>query len=211
MTHPNSISRPAAAETPEQAAAQKPGSAPDKAALRRQLLQARLAVDPATRQAWDQQIAARLQQWCRQHKPRSMGVYWPIQAEPDLLALYPALAAAGIQLALPIVQARNAPLTFAQWTPGDAMEKDGYGIPIPAVRDSTIWPDVLLIPCVGFSLGKFRLGYGGGYYDRTLAAAPHTAAMTAIGIGYQCGLAEFATEPHDAALDVVLTESACLA
>lgn len=211
MTHPNSISRPAPAEPPEQAGAQKQVHATDKAALRRQLLQARRAAEPAARLAWDSRICARLQEWCRQHKPRSMGVYWPIQAEPDLLALYPLLAEAGMQLALPVVQARHAPLSFVQWTPGDAMEKDGYGIPIPAMREAAVWPEVLLVPCVGFNRERFRLGYGGGYYDRTLAAAPKTPALVTIGIAYQCGLAEFKHEPHDAALDMVMTEAACLA
>jgi 5-formyltetrahydrofolate cyclo-ligase len=211
MTHPNSISRPVSAETPEQAAAGKPDSALAKAALRRHLLQARRAVSAELRAVWGQAIAARLQQWCGQHQPRSMGVYWPIQAEPDLLALYPALAASGIQLALPVVQGKDAPLTFIPWAPGDVMKKDAYGIPIPALRDKPVWPEVLLIPCVGFNPGKYRLGYGGGYYDRTLAAVPGSRPPATIGIAYQSGLAEFGHEPHDAALDFVITETALLA
>ncbi len=211
MTHPNSISRPDAAETRGQAATGEPESPLAKAALRRHLLQARRAVAAEMRSAWDREITARLQEWCRQHQPRSMGVYWPIQAEPDLLALYPALAASGIQLALPVVQGKDAPLAFIPWAPGDTMEQDGYGIPIPALKDSALWPEVLLIPCVGFNPGKYRLGYGGGYYDRTLAAAPESRPLATIGIAYQCGLAEFENEPHDAALDFVITETAVLA
>ncbi|WP_229751138.1 5-formyltetrahydrofolate cyclo-ligase [Undibacterium terreum] len=193
----------------EQALALKQITSPDKAALRRQLLQNRRASDASARLDWDRRIASHLQQWCAQEQPRSLGVYWPIQAEPDLLGLYPALAEAGIQLALPVVQAKDAPLTFVQWTPGDAMEKDGYGIPIPLARDTAIWPDALLIPCVGFTAGKFRLGYGGGYYDRTLAIKPAGLAVKTIGIAYQCGLAEFDGEPHDVALDMLITEAGC--
>ncbi|MES2071369.1 MAG: 5-formyltetrahydrofolate cyclo-ligase [Pseudomonadota bacterium] len=191
--------------------AQKDAQDKDKAALRRRLLQLRRATPAATRLAWDQQIAAQLLDWCRRHQPRSMGVYWPIQAEPDLQALYPILSGAGIQLALPVVHTRHAPLTFVQWTPGDMMEKDAHGIPVPAFRETAIWPEVLVIPCVGFNRDKFRLGYGGGYYDRTLAAAPAIRPLVAIGVAYQCGLADFNSEPHDAALNVLITEQACLA
>ncbi len=168
----------------------EPAQVVDKAALRKQLLQRRRDLEPAARVAWDGEIGAHLQHWCAQHQPRSLGVYWPIQAEPDLLALYPALAASGIQLALAVAHTRDASLAFAKWTPGDAMEKDVHGIPVPASRgeDAVIRPEVLLIPCVGYTRQKFRLGYGGGYYDRTLAAAPASpdaGAIKTLGIAYR--------------------------
>ncbi|MFZ6646626.1 5-formyltetrahydrofolate cyclo-ligase [Undibacterium sp. TJN25] len=215
MTHANSITRPASAKKPEEAGLHKREQVVDKAALRKQLLQRRRDLEPTARVAWDGEIGAHLQHWCAQHKPRSLGVYWPIQAEPDLLALYPALAASGIQLALAVAHTRDAPLAFAKWTPGDAMEKDVHGIPVPASRgeDAVIRPEVLLIPCVGYTRQKFRLGYGGGYYDRTLAAAPDSSeagAIKTLGIAYQCGQAEFDAEPHDIALDVLITEAGCL-
>ncbi|WP_394777760.1 5-formyltetrahydrofolate cyclo-ligase [Undibacterium sp.] len=219
MTHANSITRPASDETGEQTAEETASDGlaktVGKAALRKQLLQLRRGQAPAARAAWDTKIARHLQQWCEQHKPRSIGVYWPIQAEPDLRQLYPVLAASGIQLALAVAHTRDMPLAFAKWTPGDAMEKDVHGIPVPALRDegALIWPEVVLIPCVGFSKQKFRLGYGGGYYDRTLAAAPvssDSGAIKTVGIAYQCGLAEFETEAHDMPLDAVISEAGCL-
>ncbi|MDE2430963.1 MAG: 5-formyltetrahydrofolate cyclo-ligase, partial [Burkholderiales bacterium] len=76
-------------------------------------------------------------------------------------------------------------------------------IPVPAQREHLLMPDALLIPCVGFNAGNFRLGYGGGYYDRTLALQPRPVAL---GVAYQCALADFRAAEHDIALDKIFTE-----
>lgn len=171
--------------------------------LRKFLLQQRGAIDPLRRQAWDARIAQRVLAWCRQHQLTSLGVYWPIQGEPDLLDCYQQLSELGLQLALPLVSGKHRPLHFLAWQPGDAMTTDEYGIPVPAQRERRLNPAALLIPCVGFNAQGYRLGYGGGYYDCTLALAPRPLAL---GVAYQLLRAEFAPGAHDIALDSILTE-----
>ena len=173
-------------------------------ALRKNLLALRRNTASTMRQQWDQAIADHLLRWCNLHRPASLGLFWPIQAEPDLREIYPQLQKMGIQLALPLVQAKQQPLLFLEWQSGDAMDTDEYGIPVPQQRERSLIPQVLLIPCVGFNSEKFRMGYGGGYYDRTLAKQPRPLAL---GIAYAQAQADFAAEAHDIAMDEILTEN----
>jgi 5,10-methenyltetrahydrofolate synthetase len=113
------------------------------------------------------------------------------------------LAEAGVRLALPVVVARDAPLAFAAWTPGETMVKDGMGVAVPGDLHFVERPPALLVPCLGFNEQNFRLGYGGGYYDRTLAEAPRPYTL---GIAYAHQKAAFAGDVHDVALDVIVTE-----
>jgi 5-formyltetrahydrofolate cyclo-ligase len=184
-----------------------PESGPDKALLRPVLLATRRAIDAANRRDWDEKLGRRLIAWAaawRQAEPDGvLGVYWPIRGEPDLRPAYAELAAGGQLLALPIVVDVDSPLRFVAWTPGENMDKDSFGVAVPA-SNVTATPSALLIPCVGFNRHKVRLGYGGGFYDRTLALAPRPQA---IGIAYSCGLVEFDGAPHDIALDAIITET----
>ncbi|AIY43737.1 5-formyltetrahydrofolate cyclo-ligase [Collimonas arenae] len=184
-----------------------PESHRDKALLRPALLAARRAIDANARRDWDAELGQRVIAWAMQwrlaHPDSVLGVYWPIRSEPDLRPAYVELAARGILLALPIVVDNDSPLRFVAWTPGDTMSKDSFGVAIPA-SGATATPSALLIPCVGFSRHRIRLGYGGGFYDRTLASTPRPQA---IGIAYSCGLVDFDGAPHDIALDTVITES----
>ena len=176
-------------------------------ALRSALLRARKSVAAEQRRLWDAQIAEALLHWLQQRQPSSLAVYWPIQAEPDLRDWYPQITAMGIQLALPWVVGKNMPLKFLAWQHGDPMDLDEYGIPLPADKEKLIQPEMLLVPCVGFNQQAYRLGYGGGFYDRTLAGMPEAIA---VGIAYAQAAAEFAAEPHDLPLQMILTESALL-
>lgn len=180
-----------------------PETAPEKTALRRTLLAERQTIAPEVRSRWDKEIGAHLLDWWAVHKVETLGVYWPVRGEPDLRTVYVQLVAHGVQLALPVVVGRDQPLRFAAWTPGDALVKDALGVSIPAAAGKNLEPDAVLVPCVGFSTRKFRLGYGGGFYDRTLAIEPRPIA---VGISYGCGLVEFDEDPHDIALDQVITE-----
>lgn len=175
----------------------------NKTDLRRSLLATRHAIPAAMRARWDAAIGVRVLAWLAAHPVRLLGVYWPINSEPDLRQAYEALAARGVQLALPVVVGRDAPLRFAAWTPGDALVTDAFGVAIPAAPGGAVHPDALLVPCVGFNAGHIRLGYGGGFYDRTLAAAPRPLAL---GIAYQCTLEIFEGDSHDIALDAIITE-----
>lgn len=174
----------------------------NKTELRRALLEARGALDADLRARCDVAISGQVREWLKKNPIRILGVYWPIRSEPDLRDLYVDLSRQGITLALPVVADKNAPLKFAEWAPGDALAVDAYGVPTP-VRQKLIQPAGLLIPCVGFNADNIRLGYGGGFYDRTLVTIPRPLA---IGIAYASARAAFSAGPHDVALDVIITD-----
>ncbi|MCF3934897.1 5-formyltetrahydrofolate cyclo-ligase [Acuticoccus sp. M5D2P5] len=137
---------------------------------------------------------------------RILSVYWPMKGEPDLRALMAALHAAGVIIALPVVAERAAPLHFRRWSPGARMMRGVWNIPVPADTGETLTPDIVLAPLVGWDGAGYRLGYGGGYFDRTLAAlAPRPFA---IGVGFSAArLATIFPQPHDIPLDLVVTEA----
>lgn len=175
-----------------------------KSALRRELLANRQAIDAEVRRGRDALIAERVLAWCKKHQPSCLGVYVPVRGEPDLLLAYKGIEALGTRLALPVVTAPETPLTFVSWSPGDPLSKDAFGVPIP-VSGEQLRPDALLIPCVGFDERGFRLGYGGGFYDRTLASSPRPMA---IGIAYACMKASFEPSPFDVPMDLMITDAA---
>ena len=175
-----------------------------KARLRRTLLDARNAIDSTERSRRDAVLALHLQDWLQQHPVDLLGVYWPIRGEPDLREFYDRISATGVRLALPLVVGRELPLQFSAWVPGAPLVTDRWGIATPA-SIVIVAPQALLIPCVGFNSERFRLGYGGGYYDRTLALTPRAQA---IGVAYATAAAVFAAAAHDIAMDVMITETA---
>lgn len=176
----------------------------DKAALRRSMMAARKAVTPEQRCQWDAVLGEKLLAWWRAYPVASFGVYWPMQQEPDLRSAYDELHRLGVQLALPVVAAKDAALEFALWSPGDTLVKDAMGVSIPATQHRVACPEALLIPCLGYNDENFRLGYGGGFYDRTLAVTPRPLA---IGIAYSFSKVHFEAAPHDVGLDHILTEA----
>lgn len=179
-------------------------AAGDRRALRTQLLAQRAGL-PARPEA-DARIAAALSDLLAGLAVRCLGFYWPIQQEFDARDAVGRWLAAqpGRHAALPSVSRPGAPLDFHLWTPDTPMATGHYGIPVPDGTEA-VTPDALLIPCVGFSPDKFRLGYGGGFYDRTLAAmAPRPLA---IGIGHEACRAPLQAQPHDIAMDWIVTES----
>jgi 5-formyltetrahydrofolate cyclo-ligase len=132
------------------------------------------------------------------------GLYWPIRGEIDLREFARDFVAAGGIVGLPVVVQDTAPVEFWRWQPGMALKRGHWNVPVPPER-ALVQPDVLVVPLVGFDAGRYRLGYGGGFYDRTLAAAvprPHT-----IGIAFaDVELPTIHPQPHDIALDVIVTE-----
>ena len=136
---------------------------------------------------------------------RLVGFYWPIRHEVDPLPLIERLIAAGGDAALPVVVGRGMPLEFRPWRPGVAMATGSYDIPFPAAGPA-VAPDVLLVPLLGFDGAGFRLGYGAGYYDRTLAA--FAVRPLTIGVGFELGrLTTVRPQPHDIAMDAIVTEA----
>nr|WP_315467579.1 5-formyltetrahydrofolate cyclo-ligase [uncultured Undibacterium sp.] len=190
-------------QPPDSVKEQMPVTAPSRSQLRQHLRQRRRDIPLTSKQEWDLQIADTLRQRIHQLAPRLIGVYWPIQQEPDLQHCFRQMHNEGYQLALPIVVSKSEALKFVAWAPDDAMDQDDYGIPIPQQREQTVVPDLLIIPCVGFNQQCYRLGYGGGFYDRTLAALN---AVNSIGVAYQLALTEFAAEKFDLPLGEIVTE-----
>jgi 5,10-methenyltetrahydrofolate synthetase len=179
----------------------------EKPQLRRALKERRRAIDPATRRAWDDRIGARVLAWWAAgpgvSSGATLGVYWPLAGEPDLRPAYAELAEAGVRLALPVVLARDTALGWAEWVPGEPTVADSLGVAVPAQLRMLDRPDALLVPCLGFDARGYRLGYGGGFYDRTLALEPRPKTL---GIVYACQRAEFEIGEYDIPLDEIVTE-----
>ena len=173
---------------------------------RARLLVARLAISPADRSGWTAQIARTLPPLLVRLKCQTLGFYWPVRGEVDLRPLAAELMAFGHALALPAITDATGPLEYRPWDPGMGLQEGRFGIPEPP-RGAAARPDVILAPLVGFDAANYRLGYGKGYFDRTLAAlAPRPVA---IGIGFEMALvASVFPRPHDIAMDYVLTEAA---
>jgi 5-formyltetrahydrofolate cyclo-ligase len=129
---------------------------------------------------------------------------WPHKGEYDARFLAHALREKGVITALPVVVAPRTPLVFREWHPGVALESGVLGIPFPAASREVV-PDSVLVPLVGFDDAGYRLGYGGGYFDRTLAALPRKPVV--IGVGYECAhLDTIHPQAHDMPMDWIVTE-----
>jgi 5,10-methenyltetrahydrofolate synthetase len=204
----------------------------DKLSTRKALIEQRLNLPDRLQRADLLQRVLRI--WLFGRTDEVIGAYWPIKGEFDPLpALYrwqedavlgqfsatdaPTVPERGTQIVteslanrsprkigLPVVNKAHKTLTFHAWYPGCPMEEDAYGIPKPKDTEAIV-PTLLFVPCVGYGPGGVRLGYGGGFYDRTLATLqprPFT-----VGLGYSHGwLPELTPEPHDVPLDALLND-----
>jgi 5,10-methenyltetrahydrofolate synthetase len=141
-----------------------------------------------------------------------VGFCWPVNNEPDVRAALETWRAAGdaaFAALLPVVVEAGAALAFRVWRPGMALAADRYGIPTPVAGDF-VQPQALLIPLAAFDAAGFRLGYGGGYFDRTLAQS--RPRPLAIGVGFELSRVDSVfPEPHDERLDAVVTENGVIA
>jgi 5-formyltetrahydrofolate cyclo-ligase len=134
--------------------------------------------------------------------------YAPIRSEIEPLQVMQSFAARGAALAMPAITTRNAALTFRRWTPGDALVRGTFGISEPPVAAAEAVPDIVLVPLAAFDRAGHRIGYGAGYYDRTLAALRRSKTVVAIGLAF--AVQEIPQVPalvHDVRLDYVLTEA----
>jgi 5-formyltetrahydrofolate cyclo-ligase len=142
----------------------------------------------------------------------AISAFWPMGEEIDIRPLLQALHDDGHALCLPRTPRRGEPLSFHAWQPGDALERGPAGTSQPPDVAPVIEPDALIVPLLAVDPAGFRLGYGGGYYDRTLARLRARRAITAIGVGFEIQrVARVPTSPNDARLDFLLTERALLA
>lgn len=134
-----------------------------------------------------------------------IGFYWPIAGEVDLRPLVGRYIEDGAIAALPVVVKARSPLEFRAWHPLAPMRPGVWKIPIPVER-RIVTPTVLLIPLLGFDRIGYRLGNGGGYYDRTIAAFEHRPLL--VGVGYELGrLPTIQPQWHDIPMDVIVTEA----
>jgi 5-formyltetrahydrofolate cyclo-ligase len=171
---------------------------------RERLIALRMALPPAERRAAGERIAARIEEILAD-RPGILGVYWPFRAEFDPRPLIDRLTAAGRGVALPVVVDKKGPLEYRAWGPGEPLVAGVWDIPIPERREVVI-PAMVLAPFVGFDRECYRLGYGGGYFDRTLASL--SPRPFAIGVGFAAQeIATIHPQPFDIPMDVIVTEN----
>jgi 5-formyltetrahydrofolate cyclo-ligase len=133
--------------------------------------------------------------------------YAPIRTEFDPMPLLARLADAGARLALPVIVGSERALAFRSFSPGEVLEHGPLGIPQPSATSAELVPDILLVPLAAFDRSGHRIGYGGGYYDRTIGTLRELKRAIAIGIAFAVQEIEAVPVlPHDAGLDFVLTE-----
>ncbi|HLW04534.1 MAG TPA: 5-formyltetrahydrofolate cyclo-ligase [Azoarcus sp.] len=175
-------------------------------AIRNAALVTREGLTVTARVALERRLEAHLRALLTRLAPSSLAFCWPFRSEPDLrqfvahwLHENPARRAA-----LPVVTARGEPLAFRRWAPGVEMVPDRYGIPHPC-EGEMLDPEVLLVPLNAFDAQGFRLGYGGGYFDRTLA---QTQGATAVGVGFELGrVMSVFPQAHDQPMEWIVTEA----
>ena len=136
--------------------------------------------------------------------PKIVGAYSPIRGEYDCRPLLTLLHKQGVTLALPVIVAKDSPLEFHAWKPGDLMKDGPMNIPQPS-KAVLVSPDCLLIPVVAFDAKNYRLGYGAGFYDRTLAQMAHKPVTIGTAFGFQ-RVEDIRPHAYDLALDYIVTQ-----
>ncbi len=175
-------------------------------AQRDSLLAQRMALGKEQHNHWNVQLTRRLQAAVDPLPGMVIAGYWPIKGEFDPRYLMRAWRDAGARTALPVVVQKAAPLQFRDWWPGMRTSVGVYDLPVPEEGDVVI-PQLALVPPVGFDAMGYRLGYGGGYYDRTLAAL--TPRPLTIGVGFEMARIDtISPQPHDIAMDFIATQDA---
>jgi len=173
-------------------------------ALRARTIAAREALTATHRAALMRPLETHLGDLLARLAPTTLGFCWPYRGEPDLrawVAHWLATDAARVAV-LPVVPHQAGPMVFRRWTPGMDMPLDRHGIPHPPDGEPRI-PDVMLVPCNAFDAAGYRVGYGGGYFDRTLAVMNPVA----VGLGFEFARVEDVwPQAHDRPMDWILTE-----
>lgn len=174
-------------------------------AERKRLIEDRLRLEPAVRQRHSLAIADRLEKLVGDVEGLIVSAYWPFRGEPDLRQWLEQVWSRGGRCALPIVVEKGAPLIFREWRQGDRLERGVWNIPGP-VDGLEVVPDIVVAPLVGFDRQAYRLGYGGGFFDRTLAVMEKRP--TVIGVGYSiAALPSICPLDHDIPMDLIATEA----
>lgn len=174
-------------------------------AERKRLIDERLTADADERRAGSERIASGLDLAISKVSGRIVSVYWPFRGEPDLRNWMIRVIERGGRIALPVVIKKGWPLEFRIWAPGDPLERGVWDILVPS-HGPSVQPDIVVAPVVGFDDGNYRLGYGGGFFDRTLAAMPKKPF--AVGVGYaRSRISTIYPQPHDVPMDAIVTDA----
>jgi 5-formyltetrahydrofolate cyclo-ligase len=183
----------------------EPGDVGWRRAQRRRLIAARLAMAPTVREAASRKIEAALETRFPPGIEPLVGAYWPIQGEFDPLPYLGRCLEAGAQAALPAAASPGSPLEYRPWTPATEMQSGRWDILHPA-EGPAVTPSVLLVPLLGFDAQGHRLGYGGGFFDRTLEVL--RPRPIAVGLGFEAGrLQTLSPLAHDEPMNVIITEA----
>jgi 5-formyltetrahydrofolate cyclo-ligase len=180
-----------------------------KQALRRAVLARRDALTPAVREHGSAVIARTALELSARFAPGSVSVFWPIRSEVDTRPLLTGLAERGFDVCLPKITGDH--LRFARWRPGERLRQVAFGLQEPGEDAAEIEPTTLLVPVCAFDRSGHRLGYGKGYYDRTLTRIAAPEPILAVGIAFSVQEVDSVpAEPHDRRLNAILTESGLL-
>lgn len=172
-------------------------------AERKRLIAVRLSLSADDRAMHGEKICRQLDDIVPRTFETIISVYWPFRGEPDLRTWMAGHCSTGVRMALPVVVGKNQPLLFREWSPGTRLKRGVWNIPYPADGEAVV-PTVVIAPLVGFDTAGFRLGYGGGFFDRAFAAfeqRPHV-----IGVGHSvCEVSTIYPQPHDIPMTTILT------
>ena len=172
--------------------------------LRKQLITAREAIPAEHHRLWSQAITGFLKQGLAQPQGMIIGIYWPFRGEYDPRSIAEYFLQHGATLALPEVTGKNEPLCFREWSPDTPVKSGAYGIAVP-LETRIVRLDSVIIPMVGFDQHGYRLGYGSGYFDRTLATYEHQPLT--IGVAFELQrLDSVYPQAHDISMHYVVTE-----
>jgi 5-formyltetrahydrofolate cyclo-ligase len=178
-----------------------------KAPLRRAVLARREALEPIVNLALNVRLAAEGLRLARLWRPQIVSAFHPLRGEPNTLPLLTALADEGFATALPTVVGQGSPLTFRLWRPGEPTRAGAMSIREPLEAAPVVDPDLLFVPLACFDRRGHRIGYGAGYYDRTLSKLRATKPVHAVGVAHGvCEVDRVPYETHDQSLDAVVTE-----
>ncbi|WP_112603082.1 5-formyltetrahydrofolate cyclo-ligase (plasmid) [Rhizobium sp. WW22] len=172
---------------------------------RQRLIDDRKALPSAQRKAYTRSIADHLDQIVGDVSGKCISLFWPFLGESDLREWMAAATARGADCLLPVVVAKATPLVFRSWKMGERLERGVWNIPVPAEGKEAI-PDIVIAPLVGFDPYCYRLGYGGGFFDRTLAALERKPLV--IGVGFESqAIDTIRPLAHDIPMDVIITQT----
>lgn len=189
-----------------------PAPADAKRAMRARAREARAAIPDAERAAAADRLWRALLPLRIDRPPGAVAGFHPIGSEIDVLPVLAGFAGAGWTTALPVTDGPARPLSFGAWQPGDPLDPGRYGVACPPAGSPAVVPQLLLVPLLAFDRQGYRLGYGGGYYDRTLAALRRSSpAVLAVGVAFaEQEVETVPADDRDQRLDAIVTPRALI-